>query len=196
MVILNGIYTYNFRSECIINYGEVGIAMVWEHCKLLHKKLLGQSVKQCQLRKENLSVWWDNFSDWEQHSFLASVEILKHSYLHTSALLVVRGEPCISVPAKWGYRNKCCTSYHQHMETDCRQMWCSNIIPWHCASSCVPYLQISAAHHITSTWRWTADRCAAATSFPGIVHPAVFHIYKSLSLTQLKVYKPNPSKLN
>jgi len=28
MVILNGIYTYNFGSECVINYGEIGIAMV------------------------------------------------------------------------------------------------------------------------------------------------------------------------
>jgi hypothetical protein len=50
--------------------------------------------------------------------------------------------------------------------------------------------EISATHHITSTWRQTADRWGAATSIPGTVHPAAFHIYKSLSLTQLKVYKP------
>jgi len=50
--------------------------------------------------------------------------------------------------------------------------------------------EIIASYHITSTWRQTADRWGAATSIPVTVHPAVFHIYRSLSLTQMKVYKP------
>jgi hypothetical protein len=66
---------------------------------LLHKKVLGKSVKLCQVRKDNLSVCWDNFSHWEQHSLSASVETLKQSYMHISALFV-HGEPCIFVPSK------------------------------------------------------------------------------------------------